>query len=229
VLAGILLPAAKFWLFGIPRHTAMDTCTRGPARPRVSDSGWGMGATSWDLARICGIRKFPPSSSKGSIMKSVKEIVQQMLNDPRHQENIEYGKPRSGHPEGKVRYHIPGLEASLNSLAARGISEGDYWKLKFLIHVHDSFKKEAKPDAPILDPERHATLAGVYASQFTSDADFLNMNQFHDGLGSGNNSVERAATTRGGFRSCWRPSRIGIISSCSQLLMEIQRARIVPS
>jgi len=110
----------------------------------------------------------------------MKEILQRILSDPRYQENIEYGKPRSGHPEGKVKYHIAELEANLDALAARGISEGDYWKLKFLIHVHDSFKKEAIPDSPILDPQSHATLARVYASQFTSDVDLLNMIQFHD-------------------------------------------------
>lgn len=113
-------------------------------------------------------------------MTSVKEILQQILSDPRYQENIEYGRPRSGHPEGKVSCHIAELEANLDALAARGISESDYWKLKFLIHVHDSFKKEAKPDAPILDPKSHATLAREYASQFTSDPDLLNMIQFHD-------------------------------------------------
>lgn len=110
----------------------------------------------------------------------MKEIVQQILDDPRYQENIEYGRPRPGHPEGQVKYHIAELEANLDALATRGISEADYWKLKFLIHVHDSFKKEARPDSPILDPESHASLAREYASQFTSDADLLNMIQFHD-------------------------------------------------
>jgi hypothetical protein len=112
--------------------------------------------------------------------KCMKEIVEQILRDPRYLENIEHGVPRAGHPEGSVRNHIRELEQNLEDLRSRGISEYEYWKLQFLIHVHDSFKKEATPDVRILDPNSHASLAREYASQFTSDADLLNMLQFHD-------------------------------------------------
>ena len=109
----------------------------------------------------------------------MKDIVQQVISDPRYLENIEYGKPRSGHPEGKVKFHIAELEANLEKLAPR-ISEEQYWKLKFLIHVHDTFKAEAVPDSPIENPNSHASLARKFASEFTGDIDLLNMIQFHD-------------------------------------------------
>src|SRR6266498_4915138 len=114
------------------------------------------------------------------VLSMYKEAVEQIKADPRYQANIEYGEPRSGHPEGKVKYHIAELEENLEGLKSRGISDDEYWKLKFLIHVHDSFKKEAVPDVAILDPRSHATLAREYASQFASDIDLLNMIQFHD-------------------------------------------------
>jgi hypothetical protein len=107
-------------------------------------------------------------------------VVQQVIADKRYQANIEYGEPRPGHPEGKVKVHIAQLEANLEALAHRGISEGDYWKLKFLIHVHDTFKAEADQDVPILHPRSHASLAKAFAAQFISDADLLAMIQFHD-------------------------------------------------
>jgi hypothetical protein len=110
----------------------------------------------------------------------MQEIVEKVMTDPRYQENIEYGEPRSGHPEGKVKYHIAELEENLEKLAGRGISEEQYWKLKFLIHVHDTFKAEAAPDTPILHPNSHASLAKAFASEFTADEDLLNMIQFHD-------------------------------------------------
>ena len=110
----------------------------------------------------------------------MKEIVEQILKDPRYLENIERGVPRAGHPEGSVKNHIRELEQNLEDLRSRGINEYQYWRLQFLIHVHDSFKKEAVPDVAILDPRSHATLAREYASQFTSDIDLLNMIQFHD-------------------------------------------------
>jgi hypothetical protein len=111
----------------------------------------------------------------------VKEIIEKIIHDPRYQKGIEYGEPRSGHPEGKVKYHIADLEENLEKLASHhGISEEQYWKLKFLIHVHDTFKADAIPDVPIISPNSHASLARKFASEFIEDDDLLNMLQFHD-------------------------------------------------
>lgn len=110
----------------------------------------------------------------------MREIVEQIVSDSRYLKNIEYGKPRSGHPEGKVKHHIAELEENLEAMKARGIPEEQYWKLKFLIHVHDTFKAEAVPDSPIMNPNSHASLARQFASEFTDDVDLLNMIQFHD-------------------------------------------------
>lgn len=112
-------------------------------------------------------------------MFEMREIIEKIKADPRYQRNIEYGVPRSGHPEGKVKFHIADLEYNLERLAPR-ISIDDYWKLKFLIHVHDTFKAEAMPDVPILHPQGHATLAKEYASQYIDNIDLLNMLQYHD-------------------------------------------------
>jgi len=110
----------------------------------------------------------------------VKDIVEKIFADPRYQKNIEYGEPRSGHPEGKVKYHIAELEENLEKLGSHGISEEQYWKLKFLIHVHDTFKADAVPDEPIVSPNSHASLAKKFASEFIEDQDLLNIIQFHD-------------------------------------------------
>jgi len=110
----------------------------------------------------------------------MREIVERILADSRYLNNIEYGEPRSGHPEGKVKFHVAELEMNLEKLSSRGVSKEQYWKLKFLIHVHDTFKAEAIPDSPILHPNCHASLARNFAAEFTDDSDLLNMIQFHD-------------------------------------------------
>lgn len=109
----------------------------------------------------------------------MKEILACVIADPRYLKNIEHGEPRSGHPEGSVKNHIAELEENLEKFAPR-ISEERYWKLKFLIHVHDTFKAEAVPDSPITSPHSHASLARKFASEFTKDLDLLNMIQLHD-------------------------------------------------
>lgn len=110
----------------------------------------------------------------------MKDILERITADVRYLKNIEYGEPRSGHPEGKVKFHIVELEENLEKLVSRGISEEQYWKLKFLIHVHDTFKADATPDVPILNPNSHASLARDFAAEFITDEDLLNMIQFHD-------------------------------------------------
>lgn len=110
----------------------------------------------------------------------MKETVEKIIADTRYQKNIEYGEPRSGHPEGKIKFHIAEMEENLEKLISHGISEEQYWKLKLLIHVHDTFKADAIPNSRILNPNSHASLAKKFASEFTSDEDLLNMIQFHD-------------------------------------------------
>jgi hypothetical protein len=36
----------------------------------------------------------------------MKDIVERVMADARSQKNIEYGEPRSGHPEGKVKFQL---------------------------------------------------------------------------------------------------------------------------
>ena len=110
----------------------------------------------------------------------MKDILERIINDPRYQKNVEYGEPRSGHPEGKIKFHIAELEENLEKLIPRGISEDQYWKLKILIHVHDTFKAAATPNVSILNPNSHASLAREFGSEFLTDEDILNMIQFHD-------------------------------------------------
>ena len=110
----------------------------------------------------------------------MKDILERMMLDPRYQKNIEYGEPRAGHPEGKIKFHIVELEENLEKLSLRGISDEQYWKLKFLIHVHDTFKADALANSPIENPRSHASLAKAFASEFIDDEDLLNMLQFHD-------------------------------------------------
>lgn len=101
------------------------------------------------------------------------------MADERYQRNLDWGKPRSGHPEGTVRAHIAEIEQNLERLKSR-LSDTDYAKLKLVIHTHDSFKAEAKSNVPILDPDSHASLARSFLAEFCDDADLLMMVQLHD-------------------------------------------------
>lgn len=66
-------------------------------------------------------------------------VFDAIVADPRYRNNLDWGEARAGHPEGTVRAHIAELERNLEVRRPR-LSEIDYWKLKLLIHTHDSFK-----------------------------------------------------------------------------------------
>lgn len=106
-------------------------------------------------------------------------VFQAISSDPRYLRNLDWGKPRRGHPEGTVRAHIAELEANLERLRPRLTAE-ECDKLRLLIHVHDAFKAEAKSGVAIIDSRSHASLARAFLAEFCDDADLLAMVQFHD-------------------------------------------------
>jgi hypothetical protein len=112
-------------------------------------------------------------------MRDYKEIFEVVTRDSRYQRNLDWGEVRPGHPEGTIRAHIAELERNLAQLRAK-VSETDYWRLKLLIHVHDTFKGEAQRGAPIAAPDSHASLARGFLAEFCDDADMLAMIQYHD-------------------------------------------------
>lgn len=108
-----------------------------------------------------------------------KDLFVSISQNPRYLGNLDWGKPRRGHPEGTVRAHIQELEQNLETIGP-GEGEEDYWKLMLLIHVHDSFKKDSKKGVAIEHPDSHASLARRFLSEYCKDEDLLNMVQYHD-------------------------------------------------
>jgi hypothetical protein len=78
-----------------------------------------------------------------------------------------------------VRAHIAELERNLETLGPK-LAGDEYWKLKLLIHAHDSFKAEAQRGVAITDPRSHASLARAFLATHCQDADLLTMVQYHD-------------------------------------------------
>jgi hypothetical protein len=114
-------------------------------------------------------------------LKSVdyQKVFDRILQDERYLQNLDWGRPRFGHPEGSIRSHIAELERNLQRLQSL-VSDEEYVKLQILIHVHDTFKPEAKSGAPITHPRSHASLAREFLHSFCDDPDLLDIVQYHD-------------------------------------------------
>lgn len=108
-----------------------------------------------------------------------KQLLTQIQSDNRYLENLDWGQPRDGHPEGSIRAHIAELERNLGSLQSE-LSEVEFDQLRVLIHTHDTFKPNAKQGVAISDPQSHASLARAFLAEFTTDTSLLTITQFHD-------------------------------------------------
>ena len=113
------------------------------------------------------------------MMTDYEAVFNAITADPRYQQNLDWGKPRSGHPEGTIPDHIAELERNLKAFTRR-VSESDYWRLKVLIHTHDTFKGAAKAGVPIRASNSRASLARAFLTEFCDHADMLQMLQYHD-------------------------------------------------
>ena len=112
-------------------------------------------------------------------MSDYKRIFDAITNDPRYQRNLDWGDARPGHPEATVRAHIAEVDRNLENLRHK-LSETDYWRLRVLVHTHDTFKGEAQPGVPISARNSHASLARAFLADFCTDGDMLAMVQYHD-------------------------------------------------
>ena len=112
-------------------------------------------------------------------MPDYEALFRAIAQDRRYLRNLDWGEPRPGHPEGTIRAHIEELEENLAAFRSR-VSSVDYWKLKVLIHTHDTFKPQAVPAVPITDPRSHASVARDFLAAYCDDADLLNIVQYHD-------------------------------------------------
>jgi hypothetical protein len=107
------------------------------------------------------------------------KVFEAILQDEQYLGNLDWGKPRSGHPEGSLRAHIHDLEGNLQRLQSL-VSREDYFKLLILIHVHDIFKPDSKFGVPIAHPRSHASLAREFLSGYCDDPELLGIVQHHD-------------------------------------------------
>lgn len=118
-------------------------------------------------------------SRRGEPVSDYRKAFDAITADPRYLRNLDWGEARPGHLEGTVRTHIAEIERSLESLRPK-LTEEEYWKLKLLIHTHDSFKGESKPGVAITDPASHASIARAFLATHFPNPDLQAMVQYHD-------------------------------------------------
>lgn len=107
------------------------------------------------------------------------DILNKLRELPLYQQNLQWGLPRRGHPEGSLANHIADLEANLKKLEPL-LQPGEAERLRLLIHVHDICKPEAWVGVDSEDPHNHALMARRLLEPLCADRVLLNITQYHD-------------------------------------------------
>jgi hypothetical protein len=100
-----------------------------------------------------------------------------VTEDPELLAGLAWGKPRSGHPEGRVGAHVADL---LGRIDARGEAGERRRELRFLALVHDSFKYRVAQGLPRVGENHHAMRARRFAERYTDVESLLSALELHD-------------------------------------------------
>lgn len=103
-------------------------------------------------------------------------IEQALLSHPEFQTGCLYGKPRRGHPEGKVIYHIAEVLANVDRYGPPHLRK----ELRWISFLHDTFKHKVNHQQPKTGSNHHARIARVFAQQFLSEQNVLKVIETHD-------------------------------------------------
>jgi HD domain len=98
------------------------------------------------------------------------EIEKAVISDRDWIEGARWGKPRKGHPEGAVIYHIHEVLENVETYYGQSPMRE---KLRIIAIIHDTFKYKA-------NEEGHALLARRFAEKYLSEQNLLDIIERHD-------------------------------------------------
>jgi hypothetical protein len=95
------------------------------------------------------------------------------------QEGLFFGKPRFGHPEGKIILHIREVLQNVESLKDT-VSEKRFLDLRLVSLLHDTFKNKVNETQPHIGKNHHSYFAKKFAEKYIQEEAVLQVIQHHD-------------------------------------------------
>ncbi len=120
----------------------------------------------------------PDINSIEEYLQPENEIELAIMKDPAFKAGLFWGKPRFGHPEGKIIYHIKEVFENINLLK---ISKEVRSQLRLIALVHDSFKmQESEFPYPRSKENHHASIAKRFSEKYIQEQYLLDIIEWHD-------------------------------------------------
>lgn len=105
-----------------------------------------------------------------------------ILENPEWRAGASLGKPRSGHPEGEIIYHVLEVLANVDQWCLdHGTSSEERSKLRAIAMIHDTFKHKVDRSLPEEGENHHATIAMRFGESISiTDSEMLGIIEYHD-------------------------------------------------
>jgi len=104
-------------------------------------------------------------------------IEEAICNDADFIAGAMYGKPRNGHPEGQVIYHI---EEVLGNIDKFYNTDEDRMNLRMIAITHDTFKNKVNQNLPKQGDNHHGSIARKFSEKFFDSEEVLTVIALHD-------------------------------------------------
>ncbi len=104
-------------------------------------------------------------------------LERQIAADPEWQTGVVWGKPRYGHMEGQIQYHIADV---LNNIDQQCPPPNERTLLRLIALVHDTFKYRVDETRPKIGTNHHAYIARKFAERYIHDEQILDLIELHD-------------------------------------------------
>ena len=105
------------------------------------------------------------------------DLEVEICADPEWQKGAVWGRPRPGHPEGQVRYHLVEVLANVDRYATSPEERRD---LRLIALIHDTLKYQVDPYKPRTGENHHGMLARRFAERHLQDEALLEVIELHD-------------------------------------------------
>ncbi len=105
------------------------------------------------------------------------DLERTIASDPAWQQGVVWGKPRYGHLEGAIQFHIADVLANIDRQQP---PPEERRILRLIAIIHDTFKYRVNDFKPKMGSNHHAHIARVFAEKYISDPVILNLIELHD-------------------------------------------------
>ena len=110
------------------------------------------------------------------IIKAETELEERIISDEYFKYGAMWGKPRNGHPEGQVIYHIGNVLKNVDKYSNSKNREA----LRLIAIIHDTFKFKVDRTKPKSGENHHAMIARRFAERYITDKEILEIIELHD-------------------------------------------------